>query len=209
MKNLPAVDNITVQKVQSGDSGAFKELVGSLMQPAYFHALGLLGHHEDASDVVQQTFIRVWMNREKIDPERPFYPWFYTILKRLAFNFRRDRTRRNRHVARGNDSPGSLSVDTQFDVSSLNGFTSEWLEPVENSSPEDVFQRKEESRQLATALACLAVGDREVIVLKDLDGYKYNEISELLSIPVGTVMSRLYTARKRLKEQLEKEGYEQ
>ena len=176
-----------MQRVRRGDARAFGELVDALMKPAYFHALALLGRHEDAADTAQQAFIRAWDARGTLDPVRPFYPWFYTILKRLCLNAIRDRDRGRETV-----------------LSMLPG----WIEPAVGEDASTDVLRAEQSRMLQDALARLSADDREIIALKDLSGYAYREIAELLQIPPGTVMSRLYTARKRLKTEMEKAGYE-
>lgn len=175
-----------MQRVHRGDARAFGELVDALMKPAYFHALALLGRHEDAADTAQQAFIRAWEARGTLDPARPFYPWFYTILKRLCLNVLRDR-------GRGREIAQSMLCD--------------WIEPAGEDATTEIL-RAEQSRMLQDALARLDPDDREIIALKDLSGYAYREIAELLQIPAGTVMSRLYTARKRLKTEMEKAGYE-
>jgi RNA polymerase sigma-70 factor, ECF subfamily len=187
MKNRINIDNIIVRQVCRGDSRAFKKLVEGLMKPAYYHALALLGNHDDAIDVSQQAFIRTWNARSSIDPERPFYPWFYTILKRLCLNSNRDKNR-GREIALSMMPP--------------------WIEPVSGDDASDDIMQAEQSRLIQDALSKLSMDDREIIIMKDLDGFSYKEIAELLDIPVGTVMSRLYTARKRLKTKLEEAGYE-
>ncbi len=188
MNNRIHIEPEIVRQVIGGDSKAFGDLVNRLMKPAYFHALALLGDHDEAADISQETFIRAWKARKKIDVTRPFYPWFYTILKRLCLNRARDNKRRQ-----------------QTPVSSLPG----WIEPAADvDSPGDGLIRQEEHRMLERALSELDMKDREIIVMKDLQGLAYKEIAELLDIPVGTVMSRLYTARKRLKQQMEEAGYE-
>ena len=187
MKSRIVIEPDLVQRVRRDDARAFGELVDALMKPAYFHALALLGRHEDAADTAQLAFIRAWEARGSLDPARPFYPWFYTILKRLCLNALRDRDR-GRETA----------------LSTLSG----WIEPAAGEDASTDVLRTEQSRMLQDALARLDPDDREIIALKDLSGYAYREIADLLQIPHGTVMSRLYTARKRLKTELEKAGYE-
>ena len=166
---------------------AFESLVDQLMRPAYFHALAILRNHEDAVEVSQETFIKVWKARKSIDADRPIYPWFYTILKNLCLNRTRDQSRR---------------META--VSQLEY----WTEPRDESNPSSDVLREEENRLIQQTLSKLDANDREIIVMKDLEGYAYKEIAEMLDIPVGTVMSRLYTARKRFKTYMEEAGYE-
>ncbi len=187
MNNRINIDNVLVKQVCRGDSLAFKKLVERLMQPAYYHALALLGNHDDALDMSQQAFIRVWNARESINPECPFYPWFYTILKRLCLNSQRDKNR-------GRETALSMLPS--------------WIEPVSGEDTSAGIIQAEQSKLIQDALSSLSIDDREIIVMKDLEGYSYKEIAELLDIPTGTVMSRLYTARKRFKTKMEEAGYE-
>ncbi len=182
------IESDIVKKVSNGDTGAFTDLVNRLMKPAYFHALALMGNHEDAVEVSQETFIKVWNSRKRVDPDRPFYPWFYTILKRLCLNQHRGRSRKKEDV-----------------MSSL----ASWIEPeAEDGNPSDAVIEQEQKKMIEDSLSRLSMDDREIIVLKDLEGYSYKEIAEMIDIPIGTVMSRLYTARKRFKTEMEVAGYE-
>lgn len=176
-----------VKQVSRGDSRAFKILTEQIMKPAYFHSLALLGNHDDAVDVSQQAFIKTWNARRRLDAERPFYPWFYTILKRLCLNVQRDKNR-GRETALSN--------------------LPAWIEPVSGEDASAGLLQAEQSKLIQDALTGLSMDDREIIVMKDLEGYTYKEIAEVLDIPVGTVMSRLYMARKRLKIKMEEAGYE-
>lgn len=187
MKSRIHIKPEIVRQVSRGDSRAFKTLAEQLMKPAYYHSLALLGNHEDAIDVSQQAFIRAWNARQTLDPERPFYPWFYTVLKRLCLNAQRDKNR-GREMA--------LSM------------LPSWIEPVSEEDASARLLQAEQSRLIQDALSSLSMDDREIIIMKDLEGYTYKEIAELLDIPTGTVMSRLYTARKRFKIKMEEAGYE-
>ncbi|WP_234567444.1 RNA polymerase sigma factor [Rhodohalobacter sp. 614A] len=187
MNNRIHIETDLVERVKRGDAGAFQQLVDQLMKPAYFHALAILRNHEDAVEISQETFIKVWKARKSINTSRPLYPWFYTILKNLCLNRNRDESRRKETA-----------------VSRLEY----WTEPKGENNPSRDVLREEENRLIQQTLSKLDVNDREIIVMKDLEGYSYKEIAEMLGIPVGTVMSRLYTARQRFKTHMEEAGYE-
>lgn len=173
-----------IRRARDGDTEAFGLLVKRYMRPAYFAALGLVGSREDALDLSQEAFARAFRARRRIDPERPFYAWYYTSLRRLCFNFVRDRRRRSAWVAEG----------------------TEWIEHTavsRDESPEHRAARLEDQRRLAAAIHDLPDHEREVLVLREFEGLKYREIAGLVGIPVGTVMSRLYAARQRLAGELE------
>jgi RNA polymerase sigma-70 factor (ECF subfamily) len=179
-------DELLVRRAQSGDTEAFGTLVERYMRRAYFAALGLVGSPEDARDLSQEAFARALRHRKKIDPERPFYAWLYQILRRLCFNF--NRNRRSRRV----------KLDD----------ASEWLAEQADARapaprPDRALERAEARRRVLAAIDSLPERDREVLVLKEFEGLRYREIADLLGIPIGTVMSRLYAARKRLAAALE------
>jgi len=182
----PAGDRELVLRAQAGEAAAFGELVQVYMRRAYFAALGLVGSHEDALDLSQEAFARAYRARNRIDAELPFYTWYYQILRRLCFNHIRNlRTRREKLRQ-----------------------ASEWLAEEAGSrapgqNPEKAVERAETRRRVQRAIEKLGDREREVLVLKEFEGLKYREIAELLGIPIGTVMSRLYTARRRLADLLE------
>lgn len=183
-----ASEALLMERASRGDSSAFGELVRRNMRRAYRAALGLVGSPDDALDLSQDAFVRALKHAGKLDPERPFYPWYYAILRRLCFNFLRDRKNRQRLL----DETGTWLAED------LAGGGSE-------ESPEGRLRREEARQVVARALSGLPEAQREVLVLREFEGLKYREIAELLEIPEGTVMSRLYTARRALADALEEE----
>jgi len=87
-----ATERDLILRAQAGESAAFGELVQRYMRRAYFAALGFVGSPEDAMDLSQDAFARAYRARKRINPDMRFYTWFYQILRRLCFNFIRDRT---------------------------------------------------------------------------------------------------------------------
>jgi RNA polymerase sigma-70 factor (ECF subfamily) len=178
-------DGTLVRRAQAGDRDAFGELVERHMRSAYAAAVGLVGSRDDALDLSQEAFARAYRARHRIDPDRPFYSWYYAILRRLCFNFLRDQRTRAAKLAEA----------------------SSWLElQAIAAHPEDparAVERREDQRRLAAALGTLPDHEREVLVLKEFEHLTYREIAELVDVPIGTVMSRLYSARRRLADVLE------
>jgi RNA polymerase sigma-70 factor (ECF subfamily) len=178
-------DASLVERARGGDREAFGVLVERYMRRAYLQALGLVGSREDALDLSQEAFVRAFRARHSLDPERPFYAWLYQILRRLCFNVRRDRRVRAALLER----EGSA-----------------WLtDAAARSAPEGpaaALERHELRRRIGAAIDALPDREREVLVLKEFEDLKYREIAELVGVPVGTVMSRLYSARRRLAESL-------
>lgn len=176
---------VLIRRAQAGDAEAFGQLVERHMRRAYFAALSLVGTREDALDLSQEAFARAYRARESIDPERPFYAWLYQILRRLCFNFVRDRRSRAQTMT----AAGGWLADEAADRA--------WPDPAQ------AFERTEARRLIAEAIEQLPPREREVLALKEFEGLAYKEIAELVGIPIGTVMSRLYAGRQRLAQVLE------
>ncbi len=159
----------------------FEMLVKQNMRRAYFSALGLLGSHDAAMDVTQEAFIRVYRNFKSFNGKKKFFTWYYSILKNLCLNFIRDRKRKNE---------------------------TEYIEFKENehsqSKPGEAIENKELIEKLQEAIDELDFDDREVIILKEFEDHTCKEIAEILNIPVGSVMSRLFYARKKLAVKLKR-----
>jgi RNA polymerase sigma-70 factor, ECF subfamily len=166
-----------------GDAAAFGILVRTHMKKAYSLALSLVGNHEDALDLSQDAFVRAWRAMRRFDPGKPFLPWYYAILRNLCLNALRDRIRRPVPFSR---------VDA-----------AELFSRLEAGDGSAARSAAESTIAVRRALAALGPEDREIILLKDLHGYTYREIADLVSIPAGTVMSRLHTARSRFKALLQ------
>ncbi len=161
----------------------FEMIVKKNMRRGYFAALGILGSHDDALEVSQLAFVKAYKNFNNFDRTKKFFTWYYTILRNLCFNFIRDNKK-------------FVSLDTVIETENSRkefdpGYT------AEKSELRDLMNR---------ALNELSRDDREIIVLREFQGYSYVEISEMLGIPEGTVMSRLFYARKKLGKKLK--GYE-
>ena len=167
--------------VQRGDPRAFGQLVERYMRRAYYAALGLVGSPEDALDLSQEAFARAFRARRRFDPERPFYAWLYQILRRLCFNFNRDR---KLHRTRLHEAADWLAEQASTRAADKN--------PVRQA------ERAEQIRLVRAAIEELPDREREALVLKEFEGLKYREIARLLGVPLGTVMSRLYSARRYL-----------
>lgn len=181
-----AAERVLVQRARAGDRQAFGELVERYMRRAYYVALGLTGSHDDALDLSQEAFVRAYRARASLDPDRPFYAWLYQIVRRLCFNFLRDRKTRRRRLEEA--SPWLVE---QARAHAYRG------------DPARTTERSELRARLEQAIEALAQHEREVIVLREFEGLRYREIAELLEVPIGTVMSRLYTARRNLAQSLE------
>jgi RNA polymerase sigma-70 factor, ECF subfamily len=166
-------DSVAIKKCQAGDKDAFRFLVERYQAEALGHALAILTEREDALDAVQEAFIDSYHALGRFDTSRQFYPWFYTILRNRCFKLLAGRRK---------------NVTQSLDEASI-------LESVNDIPAEDRLA-------LERALLELSPAEREIVTLKHIDGLSYDELAERLEIPKGTVMSRLFHARKRLREKL-------
>jgi RNA polymerase sigma-70 factor (ECF subfamily) len=170
-------DAALVMDIKSGSKKAFGKLVERHKKLAFRMALGLVGNKDDAYDISQEAFMRVYRSAKTYDEAQPFLPWFYTIIANLC------RTWLNRRAKQENRMVGI--EDASFLL-------------VAEGTPESQLIAKETITRLRKALMQLPFADREIITLQHFRGMAYDEIAALLDIPRGTVMSRLYYARRKL-----------
>jgi RNA polymerase sigma-70 factor, ECF subfamily len=178
-----------IERCKSGDREAFAVIVQKYMKPAYYVALGYVGRPEDALDISQDAFINAFRHIKRFDSSKSFFPWFYSILKNLCMNHL-SRTRRHRET----------SIDQMVEEEGQDRI------PVETINPEENALQKDLQEKIGQALLKLRHKDREIIILQHFQDYSYQEIGNLLGIPIGTVMSRLYSARQALRRELERMG---
>jgi RNA polymerase sigma-70 factor (ECF subfamily) len=155
------------------------------MRDAWVVAYGFVGNAEDARDLSQEAFVKAYQARDRFDPDRPFYPWLYRIIKNHCLNF----------VKRGMKSTTPLYYDDNPDREKFAG---------PQATPLEELEQDERIRMVRAAVNMLSEDHREIILLKNFRGHSYQEIADILEIPIGTVMSRLYYARKALKEIIER-----
>jgi len=163
---------------KGGDNNAFSQLVALYGKRIYYAAYSFLHNVDDAADIVQEVFLRAYRNIGSFDTKRPFYPWLYRIAKNLCINMVRRSSRRE------------------------TALPSEELIASRGPDPVAELLKNEEMRELHRAIQTLPDKQREILNLKAFQDCSYAEMAEILDIPIGTVMSRLYTARKQLRELL-------
>ena len=184
MDSLCENEILTIERCQSGSADAFEAIVNKYMKKAYFIALGFVGNREDALDLSQEAFFRAYYNINRLKSNRKFFPWFYQILKNLCFSHLRKKARR-----------GEQSLDS-FGADNVGIGASEEFDPG------TIAEKKDNHIQVFKAIGKLNEKHREVIVLRHFQNLSYDQIAEALFCSKGTVMSRLYHARRKLKETL-------
>jgi RNA polymerase sigma-70 factor (ECF subfamily) len=172
-----------IAECRSGRTDAFGPLVQRYQDRLYPTAIRLTGGVEDALDLLQETFLRAYQKLAGFHAESSFYTWVYRIMVNLALT-----ERRKRHH-------GKRRHQTSCDL----------LDPPDDSvasDPAGRLERLEREGLVQRALERLAPDHRVVVVMKEFDGLRYEEIAATLGIPIGTVRSRLHRARVELKEML-------
>jgi RNA polymerase sigma-70 factor, ECF subfamily len=165
-----------IAQAQGGNQDAFSKLVDLYGRRIYYAAYSFLHNVDDASDIVQEVFLRAYKNIGSFDTGRAFYPWLHRIARNLCIN--------------------TVQRSSRKDT----GLPAEELIPAQHGDPASDLLRAEEIEELREALEQLSDKHQEIIRLKSFQDCSYAEIAEILDIPIGTVMSRLYAARGKLRD---------
>ena len=166
------IDRGTVRRAQDGDRAAYGALVHHYQDRVYRYVLRLTGSHDEALELTQEAFIKAWEALPVWRPEAQFHTWLF----RIASNAAMDTLRRRKVV-------DFVPLPEDYDA------------PAETPSPEAQLDTKQQLRALDAALARLTPEQREMILLREVEGLSYEEISAALGIHEGTVKSRLARAR--------------
>jgi RNA polymerase sigma-70 factor (ECF subfamily) len=188
---LTAQEALFVSRLQANEDAAYDELVRVYSASIYHVAYRMLGDAADASDVVQDIFLKIFRNIGGFKGEAALKTWIFKIAFSEILNRLRWWKRRHRFA--------TLSLDEQ-----PNGNGNPASDYVADSgpSPEEILQAKERENAIQQALWRISNEHRSILVLRDIEGFSYNEIADVLGISMGTVKSRLARARADLKKSL-------
>ena len=185
----PGDDASLVASAQRGDQRAFGEIVRRYQRAVYRVAYGLTRNAHDADDLAQETFVRAYQAIGRFRVGEPLYPWLSRIAVNLAYSLFRRRRRRPETALEP-----MLEAGHQWAAED---------DPVEDS------ESRERGRHLEESLGQLSAEHQAVLVLRVVEGLSYDEIAKTLSVPIGTVMSRLSRARAELRNRLAERTGEQ
>ncbi len=169
-----------IERSQGGDLDAFNSLVLAYQGQVYGLCLRMLGAPQPAEDAAQEAFVRAYRAIRRFDIKKSFYPWFYRILKNVCL------------TALKKIRPGDFSIDGE-DAPPL---------AAPPNDPSSHAERKELRAVIDQAMSQLSDAHRDILYLSHFEELSYREIAECLRIPIGTVMSRLWAARRALKNVL-------
>lgn len=184
-------DRELVEQAKKGDQSAFERLVLDNQNKVYSLALRLTDDREAAADLAQEAFVKAWQGLGAFQGESSFATWMYRLTTNVCIDHLRKKKRRE-------------GVEPAV---SLDDADSGWAEPADrNSDPQLVLEKLERGRVLARGLARLPEWQRRALVLRELSGLSYQEISDELEIDLGTVKSRIARARLNLRKVLMEDG---
>lgn len=174
-----------VRKSKHGDIEAFETLIMSYEKKIFNIALGMAGNFEDAGDIAQEVCIKIFKNIKSFKEDSSFGTWVYRITSNTCIDEIRKRSK-------------------VIPLTMTNDDGEEFELPVEDREklPDEAFETKEKSDAVRKCILDLPLESRAIIVLRDIRGFSYDEISRILSINMGTVKSRLNRARNILKDRL-------
>jgi RNA polymerase sigma-70 factor (ECF subfamily) len=178
-------DESLISRFQNGDVYAFEEIVHRYKDPLINFVYNFVGNRVDAEDIVQETFLRVFKNKHLYRNIAKFSTWIYTIASNLAkTELRRRRRRRLLSISRMGFDDKDYELPDKF------------------LTPDRIVDSEMKQDTIREEIEALPVKFREVIVLRDIQEFSYEEISDILKIPVGTVKSRVNRGRLRLQKRL-------
>ena len=190
-------DAVLVRQVQAGQAHAFAELVRKYQDRIYNTCWRICGNAEDARDMTQEAFLKAFELIDTFRGKSAFYTWIFRIATNMSISHRRKSARR---TAISLDDPVSREGDGSG--TSLGRLVRDERAPDPAAGP----MAKETQELLARALAALEAEARAAVVLRDVEQFDYQQIADVLEVPVGTVKSRIYRGRQALREWLDRRG---
>ena len=184
---MSPTDEELIVRFQDGDMYAFDQIVQRYKDPLINFVYHFLGNRIDAEDVIQETFLRVFKKKHLYRNIAKFSTWIYTIASNLAKTELRRRRRRN-----------------LLSLSQMGYESKDYDVPDSSATPEKIVDGGIKEGIILKEIEALPIRFKEVVILRDIHEFSYEEISEILGIPIGTVKSRVNRGRLRLQKRLEK-----
>jgi RNA polymerase sigma-70 factor (ECF subfamily) len=193
------IDAALIAKAQTGDTAAFRSLVERHQRRAFAIAYSLVRDENDARELVQDAFVRVFKGLGTFQGGSSFFTWLYRIVTNLSIDLMRKPGR-----------PGSATftglgdLDGKREAADQDGEHLDFplLSRIDGSDPVDVLRRREIGSRIQVALDALPPYHRSVIVMREVEGLSYDEMAHVMGVSKGTIMSRLFHARQKLQKAL-------
>jgi RNA polymerase sigma-70 factor, ECF subfamily len=187
-------DIALVKRCQAGDSHAFDELVTRYRSKVYAMIYGMVQNEQDAWDLAQEGFVKAWRSIHRFKGQSTFYTWLYRIMTNAAIDWLRRK-----------GVKGDAEFDDQVALTHLDPNSK--TTPKIALPPNQSLEQNEIQQRIDAAMTKLSPEHRAVVVMKEMQDLQYHEIADILGCSIGTVMSRLFYARKKLQTLL-KDVYE-
>ena len=185
-------DHDLVTRAQQGSEKAYRELLGRYQRPVFSIIFRMIRDREQAEDLAQETFVRVFNHIGRYDPRYKFSSWIFKIATNLTIDWIRRKELK------------TVSID-----GSRNAVTSEEAEATaitivsEDENPEELLEAKELGAEIEEAIGKLRPEYRAAILLRHVEGREYQEIAEIMALPLGTVKTYIHRGRNELRETLQ------
>jgi RNA polymerase sigma-70 factor, ECF subfamily len=185
-------DRALIAKAQAGDTVAFRSLVERHQRRAFAIALALVRDENDARELVQDAFLRVFKGLGSFQGGSSFFTWLYRIITNLSIDLIRKP---------GRQGGGDLD-DKRLEAEDAQEPDFALLSRIDGADPQEVVRRREIAARLQVALDALPSYHRGVIVMREIEGLSYEEMAQVMGVSKGTIMSRLFHARQKLQRAL-------
>jgi len=189
LNDIDVPDMQLVALVRKGDMNAYEVLVKRYHQKVFGLAMSMVQNEADAMDISQETFIRGWKSMSRFEGKSSLYTWLYRITANLAVD-----------VIRRRQSKGTVPFEEWLPGEDAGDETGKLMENQE--LPDETLSRKELAGAIKESLAKLSPEHRAVLVLKEFEDLDYKEIADVIGCSIGTVMSRLFYARRNMRKYL-------
>lgn len=177
------IDEKIIESVLDGDVNAFEALVTKYEKTVYNLALRMTGNAEDAADMTQETFLKAYRSLKSFRGESKFSVWLYRICSNVCLDFLRSKSRKSADSLTVENDEGE---ETELDV------------PDDSFDPQRQLEISLTREAIQRGLDSLSHDQREILLLREINGLSYEEISEVLGIELSTVKTRIFRGRKRL-----------
>ncbi len=184
---MSSEEKILLGRAIKGDVESFEKLIERYQSKAYNIALRMLGNEEDAKDVIQDSFIKIYRSLRKFRGDSSFYTWIYRIVTNTCYDFLKKKNKWDNNTMSLTNYQNTLTGEIEDIKDELH-------------RPDIILDNKENSAQIIDCLHKLSYDHKTVIILRDIQGFSYDEIAQILNCSEGTVKSRINRARSKLKE---------
>ena len=185
-------DHELVARAQTGSEKAYRELLGRYQRPVFSIIFRMIRDREQAEDLAQETFVRVFNNIDRYDPRFKFSSWIFKIATNLTIDWIRKKELNTVSI----DGSRNAVTPDQIEATSIT-----LASPDEN--PEELLEARQLGQEIEGAIGRLRPEYRAAILLRHVEGREYQEIAEILALPLGTVKTYIHRGRNELREQLQ------